>query len=59
MKYSLWVISKGMLFRKDPINQNYRVTKKKKRKQKEDVFIFKGSMTKNINAFYIERFSPG
>lgn len=58
MKYSLWVISKRMLFRKDLINQNYRVTKKK-RKQKENVFIFKGSMTKNINAFYIERFSPG
>lgn len=58
MKYSLWVISKGMLFRKDPINQNYRLTKKE-RKQKENVFIFKGSMTKNINALYIERFSPG
>ena len=35
MKYSLWVISKGMLFRKDPINQNYRVTKKKKENKKK------------------------
>ena len=51
------MVQKGMLYCRTPTSQGLKI--QTKWKQKDNVFIIEGSMTKNVNAFHIDRLSLG